>query len=59
MIGMIRGEISDLLASASLEKFPVHVTNVCPSCSPDVTGYTRIVDTADEYESSGCAEMTL
>jgi hypothetical protein len=56
---MIIGEISDLLASASLEKFPVHVTNVCPSCSPDVTGYTRIVDTADEYESSGCAEMTL
>jgi hypothetical protein len=26
---------------------------------PDVTGYARIVETLDEYESSGCDEMTL
>lgn len=30
-------------ASASLEKLPVQVIKVCPSCLPDVTGYARMV----------------
>jgi folate-dependent phosphoribosylglycinamide formyltransferase PurN len=49
----------DVLASASLLKLPDQVTNVCPSCLPDVTGYARMVETLDEYESSGWDEMTL
>lgn len=30
-------------ASASLEKFPVQVMKVWPSCCPEVTGYARMV----------------
>jgi hypothetical protein len=40
--------LSDILASASLEKLPVQVTKVCPSCLPEVTGYARMVETTDE-----------
>jgi hypothetical protein len=32
---------------------------VWPSCGPEVTGYARMVETTDEYDSSGWAEMTL
>jgi hypothetical protein len=32
---------------------------VWPSCRPEVTGYARMVETTDEYDSSGWAEMTL
>jgi len=38
----------DSLASASLEKLPVQVTKVRPSCMPEVTGYARIVETTEE-----------
>jgi hypothetical protein len=49
----------NILASASLEKLPVQVMKVWPSCGPEVTGYARMVETTDEYDSSGWAEMTL
>jgi hypothetical protein len=50
--------VYDIPAEASLEKLPVHVMNVCPSCLPDVTGHRRIVATTDVYVSAGSAEMT-
>jgi hypothetical protein len=37
-LGRRRAIDVDAPASASLEKFPVQVTNVWPSCSPEVTG---------------------
>lgn len=37
-----------LLASASLLKLPDHVMKVLFSCVPEVTGYTRMVDTTEE-----------
>ncbi|TLS21690.1 uncharacterized protein PpBr36_09622 [Pyricularia pennisetigena] len=45
-------------ASASLEKFPLHVTKVLPSCLPEVMGYRRIVLRTEVYVSSGEAVMT-
>ena len=35
-------------AAASLEKLPDHTTYVLPARSPDVTGYSRMVDTTLE-----------
>lgn len=53
------GSMGDyILASASLLKLPDHVTNVCPWCLPDVTGYARMVETTEEYESSGLEVIT-
>jgi hypothetical protein len=49
---------SYVLASASLLKLPDHVMKVLFSCVPDVTGYTRMVETTEEYESSGFEVMT-
>jgi hypothetical protein len=35
-------------AAASLEKLPDQTTYVLPAWSPDVTGYSRIVETTEE-----------
>lgn len=48
LVGFLRMQFPNLLASASLEKLPVQVTKVCPSCLPEVTGYARIVETTEE-----------
>jgi hypothetical protein len=36
-----------VLASASLEKLPVQVMKVWPSCLPEVMGYARMVETTE------------
>jgi hypothetical protein len=46
------------LASASLEKLPVHSTKVDPACSPLVTGKRRMVERTLVYVSAGVEEMT-
>jgi hypothetical protein len=46
------------LASASLEKLPVHSTKVDPACSPLVTGKRRTVERTLVYVRAGFEEIT-